>query len=89
MDLDDTIKVWPHLYRNETASWFYLLQRESEPALIFDRMNGQFLPLQKNKIITKAVAPPLFFILLFPFWFWLFSCSSSSVFHYLCGKARF
>ena len=42
-----TPKVWPHLYRNETASWFYLLQRESEPALIFDRMNGQFLPLQK------------------------------------------
>ena len=43
----------------------------------------------KNKIITKAVAPPLFFILLFPFWFWLFSCSSSSVFLTSAGKQDF
>ena len=43
----------------------------------------------KNKIITKAVAPPLFFILLIPFWFWLFSCSSSSVFLTSAGKQDF
>jgi hypothetical protein len=35
--------TWPHLYRNETSSWLYLLIRQSGPAVFFDQMHGSFM----------------------------------------------
>jgi hypothetical protein len=39
--------TWPHLYRNETSSWLYLLVRQSGPAVFFDQMHGSFMHLNK------------------------------------------
>jgi hypothetical protein len=39
--------TWPHLYRNETSSWLYLLIRQSGPAVFFDQMHGSFMHLNK------------------------------------------
>ena len=42
-----TPSVWPYMYRNGSASWIYLLKRKSGPSLLFDRMHGQFMTIQK------------------------------------------
>ena len=39
--------TWPHLYRNQTSSWIYLLIRQSGPAVFFDQMHGSFMHLNK------------------------------------------
>ena len=42
-----TPEVWPYMFKNETSSWIYLLQRKSGPAVIFDQLHQQFIPIQK------------------------------------------
>jgi hypothetical protein len=39
--------TWPHLFRNQTSSWLYLLIRQSGPAVFFDQMHGSFMHLNK------------------------------------------
>ena len=39
--------TWPHLYRNQSNSWLYLLIRQTGPAVIFDHMHGSFMHLNK------------------------------------------
>ena len=37
-----TKQTWPHIYINQTSSWFYLVRSQSGPTMIFDYAEGKF-----------------------------------------------